>query len=182
MRPKKVILCIDDNDQSLSIRKFMLETRGYRVLIASNGREAIDVFQNSGAIDLVLTDLVMPRMNGIELLRALQQQGEPITTVILTKGNADQVGGLPEFPADIQIVAHENTKANMVRDTRWSPGDLFKFEVQGCAEVNSAVGETWLGMPFSEQQAQQLAHECGFELRYHTGAGEERFWLWFFKE
>jgi hypothetical protein len=61
-------------------------------------------------------------------------------------------------------------------------GDLFKFEVQGCAAVESAEGETWLGMPFSEQLAQQLALDCGFELRYHIGAGEERFWLWFFKE
>jgi CheY-like chemotaxis protein len=34
MRPKKTILCVDDNEQSLSIRKIMLETRGYRVLSA----------------------------------------------------------------------------------------------------------------------------------------------------
>jgi SAM-dependent methyltransferase len=61
-------------------------------------------------------------------------------------------------------------------------GDLFKFEVQGCAAVKSGAGETWLGMPFSEQLAGQLAADCGFELRYHWGAGEERFWLWFFKK
>ena len=34
MRPKKTILCVDDNEQALSVRKFMLETRGYRVLTA----------------------------------------------------------------------------------------------------------------------------------------------------
>jgi two-component system response regulator CpxR len=85
MRPKKVILCIDDNDQSLSIRKFMLETRGYRVLIASNGREAIDVFQNSGAIDLVLTDLVMPGMDGAEVIRVLKELA-PETPMILFSG------------------------------------------------------------------------------------------------
>jgi SAM-dependent methyltransferase len=63
-----------------------------------------------------------------------------------------------------------------------APGDLFKFEVQGCAAVESGAGETWLGMPFSEQRAEQLAEDCGFELRYRAGAGEERFWLWFFKK
>ena len=85
MRPKKVILCIDDNEQSLSIRKFMLETRGYRVLSASSGREAIDVFQNSGAIDLVLTDLVMPEMDGAEVIRVLKELS-PETPMILFSG------------------------------------------------------------------------------------------------
>ena len=41
MRPKKVILCVDDNEQSLSIRKFMLETRGYAVVACTNGNDAL---------------------------------------------------------------------------------------------------------------------------------------------
>ena len=41
MRPKKVILCVDDNEQDLSVLKFMLSTNGYRVLSASNGLEAL---------------------------------------------------------------------------------------------------------------------------------------------
>jgi len=85
MRPKKVILCIDDNEQSLSIRKFMLETRGYRVLSASSGREAIEVFQNAGVIDLVLTDLVMPEMDGAEVIRVLKELA-PETPMILFSG------------------------------------------------------------------------------------------------
>jgi hypothetical protein len=36
-------------------------------------------------------------------------------------------------------------------------------------------------VPFSLEQAGQMAEECGFELRYHAGAGQERFWLWYFK-
>ena len=44
MRPKKVILCVDDNEQELSVLKFMLATNGYRVLSASNGQEAIAIF------------------------------------------------------------------------------------------------------------------------------------------
>lgn len=84
MRPKKVILCIDDSDQSLSIRKFMLETRGYRVLPAASGREALDIFQQ-GNIDLVLTDLVMPEMDGAEVIRVLKQLS-PETPMILISG------------------------------------------------------------------------------------------------
>jgi SAM-dependent methyltransferase len=64
---------------------------------------------------------------------------------------------------------------------RLVPGGLFKFEVQGYTSVQTSVGDTWIGVPFSEAQAMQMAEDCGFELRYHRGAGEERFWLWFFK-
>jgi hypothetical protein len=36
-------------------------------------------------------------------------------------------------------------------------------------------------VPFSIEQAERMAQKCGFELRYHVGAGQERFWLWYFK-
>lgn len=64
---------------------------------------------------------------------------------------------------------------------RLVPGALFKFEVQGYTDLKSPQGDTWLGVPFSEKQARDMAEECGFELRYQVGAGEESFWLWYFK-
>jgi two-component system response regulator CpxR len=84
MRPKKVILCIDDNEQSLSIRKFMLETRGYRVLPATSGREAVELFQQAGTVDLVLTDLVMPEMDGAELIRVLKDLSPEIPMILIS--------------------------------------------------------------------------------------------------
>jgi len=62
------------------------------------------------------------------------------------------------------------------------PGGLFKFQVDGGAAVNrlSAV-DTWHGVAFSAAQAQEMALRCGFEPRYSIGAGEQYFWLWFFK-
>ena len=84
MRPKKVILCIDDNEQSLSIRKFMLETRGYRVLSALSGREAIELFQHAGTVDLVLTDLVMPEMDGAEVIRVLKELAPEIPMILIS--------------------------------------------------------------------------------------------------
>ena len=84
MRPKKVILCIDDNEQSLSIRKFMLETRGYRVLPAVSGREAIELFQHAGTVDLVITDLVMPEMDGAEVIRVLKELAPDIPMILIS--------------------------------------------------------------------------------------------------
>ncbi|HSM76028.1 MAG TPA: methyltransferase domain-containing protein [Bryobacteraceae bacterium] len=61
------------------------------------------------------------------------------------------------------------------------PGALFKFQVQGDATLQTEDGDTWLGVPFSEQQALDMAYRCGFDPRYRHGAGEQYFWLWFFK-
>jgi SAM-dependent methyltransferase len=62
------------------------------------------------------------------------------------------------------------------------PGALFKFQVQGNLRVPTSPGETWLGVPYSEAQAKDMAERCGFEPRYTYGAGEQYFWLWFFKK
>jgi len=68
MKPKRTILCVDDNEQSLSIRKVLLETRGYRVISCLNGEDALSRFKRGG-VDLVLTDLIMPGLDGAKLMK-----------------------------------------------------------------------------------------------------------------
>jgi two-component system response regulator CpxR len=82
MRPKKIILCVDDNEQTLSVRKFLLETRGYRVHTAINGQDAIELFA-SMHFDLVLTDLGLPQMDGNQLIGRLKEIS-PEVPMILT--------------------------------------------------------------------------------------------------
>ena len=84
MRPKKIILCVDDNEQSLSIRKFMLETRGYAVVACTNGSDALTAFRESGA-DLVLADLMMPGLDGAELVQQIKAVS-PETPAIIFSG------------------------------------------------------------------------------------------------
>jgi len=62
------------------------------------------------------------------------------------------------------------------------PGALFKFQVQGDTSVRTTAEDTWLGVPFSDDDAVAMAQRCGFEPRYRHGAGEQYFWLWFFKK
>ncbi len=71
LRPKKTILCVDDNEQVLSIRTFLLETRGYRVIAARSSQQALEVVEQAlpGSLDLLLCDLIMPQMDGNELVR-----------------------------------------------------------------------------------------------------------------
>lgn len=84
MKPKKTILCVDDNEQSLSIRKILLETRGYRVVVCNNGEQALETFRRGG-IDLVLTDLVMPGVDGSRLIEEVKRLS-PQTPAVLISG------------------------------------------------------------------------------------------------
>jgi len=61
------------------------------------------------------------------------------------------------------------------------PGGLFKFQVQGSPSAENLPGDTWVGASFSEEDARGMAARCGFEMRYQAGAGEQFYWLWFFK-
>jgi len=84
MKPKRTILCVDDNDQNLSIRKVMLETRGYRVITSSDAEQALEIFRRGG-IDLVLADLVLPGRDGNSLVDEIKNLS-PQTPAILVSG------------------------------------------------------------------------------------------------
>jgi CheY-like chemotaxis protein len=86
MRPKKVILCVDDNEQTLSVRTFLLETRGYRVLNASTSQQALEILENTaaGTLDLLIADLLLPGMDGNELVRRAKAMHPLLPTLIVS--------------------------------------------------------------------------------------------------
>lgn len=104
MRPKKVILCVDDNEQELSVLKFMLATNGYRVLAASNGQEAIAVFATAPQIDLVLADTTMPQMSGGQLVERLKRMKSYVPMMLL--GDAQSASA--EMHVADAVVARKN--------------------------------------------------------------------------
>ena len=83
MRPKKVILCVDDNEQELSVLKFMLATNGYRVLAAANSQESIAIFASALQIDLVLADTTLPQMSGGQLVERLKRVRGHVPMILL---------------------------------------------------------------------------------------------------
>jgi two-component system response regulator CpxR len=86
LRPKKTILCVDDNEQVLSVRTFLLETRGYRVIAALSSQQALEVVEQSlpGSLDLLLCDLIMPQMDGNELVRRAKQLHPGLPAMIVS--------------------------------------------------------------------------------------------------
>ncbi len=83
MRPRKVILLVDGNEQAISVRKFMLETRGYRVVTAMNANEAMERFAQGG-IDLVLSDLLLPGMDGNEMVRRMKFESPDVPALLVS--------------------------------------------------------------------------------------------------
>jgi two-component system, OmpR family, response regulator CpxR len=81
MKPKRTILCVDDNEQSLSYRKIVLETRGYRVASFCRGEDALARFAQGG-IDLVIADMAMPGLDGPQLIAKIKELS-PQTPAIL---------------------------------------------------------------------------------------------------
>lgn len=96
MRPKKMILCVDDNEQVLSVRTFLLETRGYRVVAVRSAKQAIETLEATvpGTIDLLLCDLLLGGMDGNELVRRAKgmHPGLPAMIVSGTVNSFDRAG------------------------------------------------------------------------------------------
>ena len=86
MRPRKTILCVEDNEQILSVRKFMLETRGYRVIAATTAQAALEHLEGAmpGSIDLLLADLILPGMDGNELVRRAKRMHPGLPALLIS--------------------------------------------------------------------------------------------------
>lgn len=84
-KPPKTILVVDDDPEILSMLQLRLEKRGYKVLTASDGKEALVVAKRSRPA-LMILDVMMPAKNGWEVARALKQDPvtEGIKVVMLT--------------------------------------------------------------------------------------------------
>ncbi|ADW67793.1 response regulator [Granulicella tundricola] len=87
MRPKKVILCVDSNEQTLSVRTFLLETRGYRVISSQTAQGALEILEQTeqGTMDLLIADLLLPQMDGNELVRRAKQM-HPMLPALIVSG------------------------------------------------------------------------------------------------
>jgi len=80
---KDNILIVDDEADILSMLQFAFSTEKFKVTTASNGKDALKIFRN-GNFDLVLTDIKMPVMDGLELLRCLKEAKPNVEVIVLT--------------------------------------------------------------------------------------------------
>jgi CheY-like chemotaxis protein len=87
-----VILCIDDNDLALRVRKLVLANAGYSVLTASSGESGLELFQQN-RIDLVIADHFLSAKTGTEIAREMKEQ-KPEVPILIVSASAEKPSGL----------------------------------------------------------------------------------------
>ena len=92
-----MVLVVEDDDQVRAVIVRTLLGLGYETLEASSGRQALDVLARPAKpIDLVLTDVVMPRMGGMALYRELRKAGSPIRVLLMSGHTAEDLDHLDD--------------------------------------------------------------------------------------
>lgn len=147
----KRILVIDDERQITRMLRASLQSSGYEVLTAANGVEGLEKFE-SGRPDLIITDLAMPEMNGLELTEAVRRLDQtPIIVLSVRDTDAMKVKALdegaddyltkpfsmPELLARIRAQLRRNA-AEQPEQTRFEIGD---FVIDADAHMVSVRGQ-----------------------------------------
>jgi CheY-like chemotaxis protein len=87
----RTILVVDDEPVVLRVVSMILDTAGFQVLAAPDGRAALEICKSTkGPIDLLLTDVKMPGMDGLELARFFQEQ-RPRVPIVFMSGHTSEI-------------------------------------------------------------------------------------------
>lgn len=97
------ILIVDDERSIAEIMQDILESRGYRVLAATTSEQALALLRDSQPIDLLLTDVVMPQMPGVELARLVQERW-PACRVMFMSAYSPQDLASQGLPAELVVL------------------------------------------------------------------------------
>src|SRR5580658_8207068 len=100
------ILLVDDNARGLTARKMILADQGYGVQTALSGEEAWELFQQH-TFDVVVTDLRMGGIDGVELIRRIRATDTP-TRIILLSGFIDCLGMTTESSGADEVINKSN--------------------------------------------------------------------------
>ena len=86
---KRTILVVEDDPGLLATLEFNLEAAGYQVLMASDGATAVDI-RRSHSVDLIILDLSLPVMSGMQVCKALRDSGDTVPIIMLTAWHEEQ--------------------------------------------------------------------------------------------
>ncbi|WP_024776395.1 hybrid sensor histidine kinase/response regulator [Pseudomonas corrugata] len=87
-----LVLVVDDDSLVLTSTRLLIEDLGHRVLCAPSGAQALELYERNPDIDLVITDMAMPQMDGAHLAKLLRDR-QPTLPVILATGYAERLEG-----------------------------------------------------------------------------------------
>jgi two-component system chemotaxis sensor kinase CheA len=115
---QSTILIVDDSLSTRTMEKNILETADYKVVVATDGLEAMSILQSNGGCDLIVSDVLMPRMGGFDLTAAVKGNPKfskiPVVLVTSLESRADKERGI-EVGADAYIVKSNFDQANLLQ-------------------------------------------------------------------
>lgn len=97
------VLVIDDNDQFREMLRECLESEGYEVVVASNGKEGIDLYHKEPA-DLVITDVLMPEKDGVEMMVDLSRNFPDVKIIVISGGGEE--GSAEDYLESIKVICN----------------------------------------------------------------------------
>ncbi|KIF59829.1 histidine kinase [Pseudomonas fluorescens] len=109
--PRLSVLVVDDDSLVLTSTSLLLEDLGHRVIGATSGAKALELFDQGEVIDLVITDMAMPHMSGAQLAQAVRLL-KPDLPIILATGYAERLEG---FAAELPRLPKPFTQVNLVQ-------------------------------------------------------------------
>ncbi|WP_391209869.1 response regulator transcription factor [Psychrobacillus sp. L4] len=154
---KQRILVVEDEIHIAKILKIELEYEGYEVVVAIDGKSGLEVAL-LGKFDLILLDVMLPVINGLEILRRIRKENSRIPVILLTARNMtmDKVTGLDqgandyiskpfemlELLARVRSCIRQNSKADAINDfdSLLAVGDLtVSLETREVTRADSSI-------------------------------------------
>ncbi|UCE20202.1 MAG: sigma-54-dependent Fis family transcriptional regulator [Gemmatimonadota bacterium] len=181
MRNTLNILLVDDEINMLEVMRDVLEAEGHCVTTVSSGYEALEKCEDDPPFDLIITDLKMPRMNGIELLEKVREKGSPIPVVILTahgtigsaveavkKGAYDYI--LKPFKPDeiFGMIGRILERKNLLDDNLY-----FQKELSKAYGFETIIGTSSVMQDLFENIEKVARTDASVVLRGESGTGKE---------
>jgi len=108
--PRLSVLVVDDDSLVRTSTSLLLEDLGHRVIGAASGAQALELFDQGEVIDLMITDMAMPKMNGAQLAHAVRVL-KPELPIILATGYAERLEG---FAAELPRLSKPFNQMNLV--------------------------------------------------------------------
>lgn len=174
------LLIAEDEDRLRRLLEMLLGNKGYRLTLAADGAEAWEHFQN-GHFDLVVTDLRMPRMDGMELLRRIKASSSKTPIIVITAfGTIESaVEAMREGALDYVTKPFEETKLSVAIDRALNIGRILdenenlRREIRSRLNLEHMVAESSEMRHVLEIVAQVAGSNATVLVHGESGTGKE---------
>ncbi|MGV3591945.1 MAG: ATP-binding protein [Gammaproteobacteria bacterium] len=117
-RGGETILLVEDEPDIRALLGNMLKSKGYRVLEAGDGHTALDLYARAGGVQLLISDVVLPQLDGLGLSKCLQERDAGLK-VLLISGHTDELVSLQELDIrNLRLLSKPFSPSSLVQEVR----------------------------------------------------------------